>query len=106
METEMTSYILDAELHAIGRHLLRVDQAGGNVRDEIRNLNDRYCLVPEQKVRALENDAYRAYEFERDRELTASLRALSWAKCAVEIHTRKPELEASRRELEYGLFGR
>lgn len=103
----MASYILDSQLHAIGRHLVRVDRAGEDVRTEIRAIIDHHCLVPERLVKALENDAYRAYEFERDRELTVSnLNTLPWAMFAVESHMRKPALEASRRALEEGLLTR
>lgn len=102
----MASFALDSQLHAIGRHLLRVAAAGGDVRAEIRDINDRHCLVPEQQCRAFEHDAYRAYEFERDRQLSIShLRTIGWARFALDSHLQRSELEASRRSLDDGLSG-
>lgn len=97
----MANFVLDSQLHAIGRHLVRVAAAGGDVRAEIRDINDRHCLVPEQQCRAYEHDAYKVFEFERDRQLGVShLRAIGWAGFAYESHVRRPDLEAARQTLD------
>nr|WP_315039304.1 hypothetical protein [uncultured Neisseria sp.] len=64
----MANIILNSQLHTLACHLVKVDNRV-DIKKEIRYLNDRYKLVPEEQFPAFEQDLQDMYEFEKKRQV-------------------------------------
>lgn len=72
----MAGIVLDSELHAIAKHLVKLEQFVADeyqgvvtISKEVRSLNERYSFVSEDSYPAFEADVCAMYQFERDRQL-------------------------------------
>lgn len=82
----MGSLVLDAQLHRIARHLVKVDtevreRFGGkmNLSTEVKNLNEKYDFVPASQLPAFEREVSQLVAFEKGR-VVKSVSRMGYAK--------------------------
>lgn len=100
---DMAGFILDAQLHALARHLVKVDNRV-DIEKEIKYLNDHYQFVAEEDFSDFQGDLYSLYQFERDRKMSA-LNKISYARFKLDQLTGSASLESHDAELDSHLQG-
>ncbi|MBB5863781.1 hypothetical protein [Xanthomonas sp. 3058] len=88
----MAGLVLDAQLHSLARHLVKVDHRV-DVSKEIRYLNDRYGFVPEEQFSKFDHDLNAMYEFEKNRQVN-KLNAIGYAQFKLDQVTGNAALES------------
>lgn len=101
----MAGIILDAQLHAIAKYLVKLEnfvkeqyQGTVNIQYEITQLNDEYKFVSEADFAAFLNDLLNVYHFERNRSLS-SVSAVAFAKFQLDRVTGKTRMQQLKDEL-------
>ncbi|WP_028862408.1 hypothetical protein [Psychromonas aquimarina] len=101
----MAGIILDAELHAIARYLVKLEdyvqeeyQGVVNVDSEIQQLNEQYGFVVNENAVAFNSDVKTMYNFERKRSLK-SIDNVAFAKFKLDNLTGNNRLQQIKTEL-------
>jgi len=105
LERIMAGIILDAELHAIARYLVKLEdyvqeeyQGVVNVDSEIQQLNEQYGFVANENEVAFNSDVKTMYNFERKRSLK-SIDNVAFAKFKLDNLTGNNRLQQIKTEL-------
>lgn len=101
----MAGIILDAELHAIARYLVKLEgfvakeyQGTVNISSEIQQLNDCYQFVNDDQFSAFYSDVNSMYQFEKQRSLK-SIDQIAFTKFKLDNLTSNNRLQQIKQEL-------
>ena len=101
----MAGIVLDAELHAIARYLVKLEdfvadeyQGVVNINSEIQQLNEQYQFVPTEHFPAFHADVNSMYQFEKQRSLK-SINQVAFAKFKLDNLTGNNRLQQIKSEL-------
>lgn len=101
----MAGIVLDAELHAIARYLVKFEnfvneeyQGVVDIHSEIRRLNEHYNFVTLDQFSAFHADVHSMYQFERMRSLK-SINQVAFAKFKLDNLTGNNRIQKIKTEL-------
>lgn len=101
----MAGIILDAQLHAIAKYLVKLEnfvreqyQGTVNIQAEITQLNEEYGFVSQANFEAFLQDVSNVYHFERNRALS-SISAVAFAKFKLDGLTGNNRIQQLKNEL-------
>lgn len=101
----MAGIILDAELHAIARYLVKLEdfvneeyQGVVNIDTEIQQLNEQYNFVTNEQFSAFHADINSMYQFERQRSLK-SINRVAFTKFKLDNLTGNNRIQQIKAEL-------
>lgn len=101
----MAGIVLDAELHAIARYLVKLEkfvheqyQGVVNIQEEIRQLNNEYAFVSQIDFGSFLQDTSNLYQYERQRSLS-SISQVAFAKFKLDNLTGDNRIQQIKNEL-------
>lgn len=101
----MAGIVLDAELHAIARYLVKLEdfvreeyKGTVDIDAEIRQLNMHYNFVTDEQFSAFHADVHSMYQFERQRSLK-SINQVAFAKFRLDTLTGNNRIQQIKAEL-------